>query len=64
MCVFCAAIPVTLAVGASAQQSQQKNAIINGLKRTAIPVKTVTAVVVAGLVVGSVVTHTRGFAGF
>ncbi|HEX7435060.1 MAG TPA: hypothetical protein VF326_15520 [Anaerolineaceae bacterium] len=59
MCIFCAAIPVTVALGASAQHSQRERAISTNPKQRQIPVKQVAAVVIAGLVVGSMVTHTH-----
>lgn len=59
MCIFCAAIPVTIALSASAQHSQREKALSPNPKQRQIPVKRVTVVVIAGLVVGSMVTHTH-----
>jgi len=64
MCVFCAAIPVTAAIGASVQSSQRervRRASINGIKppKILIPVGPTTAVVISGLVVASIVYHTH-----
>ena len=76
MCMFCAAIPATLAVGANAhvrQRRQQKQAEMNEKSvdevagqpadetagRTKPPASALTAIVVAGLVVASVIYHTQ-----
>ncbi|HVP21165.1 MAG TPA: hypothetical protein VMS73_04825 [Anaerolineaceae bacterium] len=64
MCVFCAAIPITAAIGASVQSSQRekiKQALMNGTKppKILIPVGPATAVAVSGLVVASIVYHTH-----
>jgi len=64
MCVFCAAIPVAMAVGASAKKSQQDGAIKAELEGKAPPRKLIsagkaTAVAVAGLAVASVIVHTQ-----
>jgi hypothetical protein len=64
MCVFCAAIPITMAIGAKAETSQRekaKDALARGEKppKRLVPVGPVTAVVVSGLVIASVVYHTH-----
>ncbi len=70
MCVFCASIPVAVALGASAKnrQNQQKKAAAadetagaDGEKpaRLEIPAGPATALVVAALVTGSVIVHTQ-----
>jgi hypothetical protein len=59
MCIFCAAIPVTIALGASAQSKQNKKAILNPAKLSHFPVKAATALVITGLLAGSVATHGR-----
>ena len=67
MCVFCAAIPFTMAIGARVQTSRRekvKQAIARGEKppRTLVPVGPATALVVSSLAVASIVYHTH-FAG-
>ena len=64
MCMFCAAIPAALAVGVNAQARQnrsEKEAEARGEEpdRPKVPPKAVTAVVVAGLAVASIVYHTQ-----
>ncbi len=64
MCVFCAAIPVAMAVGASAQKSQRegvKKAELDGKAppRKLISAGKATAIAVAGLAVASVIVHTQ-----
>jgi uncharacterized iron-regulated membrane protein len=64
MCMFCAAIPATLAVGAAAHQKQrleQQKSAEEGKKpaREALPAGKTTAVIVAGLAVASFVYHTQ-----
>jgi hypothetical protein len=64
MCMFCAAIPAALAVGVNAQTRQnrsEKEAEIRGDEpvRPKLPPKAITAVVVAGLAVASIVYHTQ-----
>ena len=64
MCVFCAAIPVTMAVGLSAKKSQQAKSRLAEAEgkvaaRRIIPAGPATTVVVAGLVIASVVYHTH-----
>lgn len=64
MCAFCAAIPVSVALGASAKARQKKAAIemeADGRKsnRLVIPAGKATAVVVTGLVICSIVYHTQ-----
>jgi hypothetical protein len=64
MCVFCAAIPATLAVGArlnAKQNESQKIAKSQGLPghRKQIPVRTLTMVAVTGLAVSSVIYHSH-----
>ena len=64
MCIFCAAIPVTVAFGAKAHTEQRHQA--EQAKTTGQPVKVrvlsagqITGILVAGLAIGSVVTHTH-----
>ena len=62
MCMFCAAIPATVAVGAAAnvrQKNEKQQAEMSGetAEKSKIPAGPVTAIVVAGLVVGSVIYH-------
>jgi hypothetical protein len=64
MCVFCAAIPITMAIGAKAESSQRektKEAVARGEKppRKLVPFGPATAVVVSGLAIASVVYHTH-----
>ncbi len=64
MCMFCAAIPATLAAGVNAQARQnraEKEAEIRGEEpaRPKVPPKTATILVVAGLAVASIVYHTQ-----
>ena len=61
MCIFCAAIPATVAASASIQHKQRQQNETPGpsAKASPFPIKKVTTVIVAGLVVGSVVTHTH-----
>ncbi len=64
MCVFCAAIPATLALGAHANVQRQRAdqmAEARGEERPEhkVGAKTVTGLAVAGLVVASVVYHTQ-----
>jgi hypothetical protein len=64
MCMFCAAIPAALAVGASAQARQNRNEKEAGRRGEEgsppkVPPKAATAVVVAGLAVASIVYHTQ-----
>lgn len=64
MCMFCAAIPAALAVGANAQAKQHRSeaeAKARGDKptRSKVPPKAATAIVVAGLAVGSIVYHSQ-----
>jgi len=59
MCIFCAAIPFTLAVGARLnvqQKENQKNAASQG---KALPVGALTIIAVSGLAVSSVIYHTH-----
>jgi uncharacterized iron-regulated membrane protein len=64
MCMFCAAIPATLALGAAANQKQrlagQKN-VEEGKTpaRPVLPAGKTTALIVAGLAIASAVTHTQ-----
>jgi hypothetical protein len=62
--MFCAAIPATIAVGAAAHQKQhlaQQQNEVSGKKpyKPALPAGKVSAVIVTGLVVASVVYHTQ-----
>jgi len=64
MCVFCAAIPVAMAVGATAQNKQREGIKKAELGGKAPPRKLIspgkaTAVVVAGLAVASIIVHTQ-----
>jgi hypothetical protein len=64
MCVFCAAIPATLAIGAKAKSKQRQEAELakvegKTLPRKIIPVGTSTAVAVTGLAVCSIIYHTH-----
>lgn len=66
MCMFCAAIPATLAAGAATRQKQnlakQKDEEDGKpVTKSVLPAGPVTAVIVAGLAVASVVYHTHGF---
>ena len=63
MCVFCAAIPATLAVGAAATKQQreiERQTSANGAQpaKRRIPAGPTTALLVTGLLVCSVVYHT------
>ncbi len=68
MCVFCATVPMAASVGAMATAKQKQarreqaevdtpDATPTGLK--AIPAERVTAVVIAGIVAGSVFYHSQ-----
>ncbi len=64
MCVFCAAIPATMAIGASVKNSQRKKAKLAETKGENPPMELVpagpaTAVIVTSLMVASVVYHTH-----
>ncbi len=64
MCMFCAAIPATLAVGAAVRQKQhlaQLKTQDEGKTppKPILPAGPATAVIVTGLAVASVVYHTR-----
>jgi hypothetical protein len=64
MCMFCAAIPATLAVGAAARQKQhlaQQRSEDGGKtpSKPVLPAGPVTAVIVTGLAIASVVYHTQ-----
>ena len=68
MCLFCAAIPATLAVGANVharQQRQQRLAEAQELQtdekvsQPRIPAAAATTLVVVGLVTASVIYHTQ-----
>ncbi len=62
MCMFCAAIPATLAVAGKLNADQQKNirnAEENGAAPQPKPIKAVAAGVIVLLAVGSVVYHTH-----
>jgi hypothetical protein len=63
MCMFCAAIPATLAVGAKihSQQRQEEQRAKAGIERAdagKLPIKAMTAIAVTSLVVASLVYHT------
>ena len=63
MCVFCAAIPATLAIGANAKIQQNKQIKLEDerklSKQSNIPVGLTTGLVVGGLVVSSIIYHTQ-----
>ncbi|HVN53656.1 MAG TPA: hypothetical protein VMT46_04945 [Anaerolineaceae bacterium] len=64
MCVFCAAIPVAAAVGAKARADQLHEARLaesdpGKHKKPAFPAGKATAVVITGLVIGSITVHTH-----
>ena len=64
MCIFCAAIPATLAMGArmnAKQNDRQKIAKSKGqtVRRKELPVGPLTIVAVTGLAVSSVIYHTH-----
>ena len=65
MCVFCAAIPVAAAVGAKARASQLREAKLTEIdpakrKKSILSAGKATAVVITGLVIGSITVHTHG----
>jgi hypothetical protein len=62
MCVFCAAVPATLSMGVAVdgqEREKRKVAEAHGEtpRRPALPVRKVTSLVVAGLVVAAVINH-------
>lgn len=72
MCIFCAAIPAAAALGAAAQgkraEARRRAAAEPRVETTVeptrpavspdrLPIAAITGVVIAGLIVGSVVTH-------
>lgn len=64
MCMFCAAIPAALALGANAQSRQRLQKIQAEEKgeqppRPNLPAGPTTAVVVAGLVISSIIYHSQ-----
>jgi hypothetical protein len=64
MCMFCAAIPATLAVGAATRQKQrlaQQKDEEEGKPpvKPVVPVGPATTIIVAGLAVASVIYHTQ-----
>ncbi len=63
MCIFCAAIPLTAAAGASFHRKQQKNAIqidpSEGRPRKRQPVGKATAAAITLLLICSVYYHTH-----
>ncbi len=65
MCMFCAAIPAALAVGAKAQAKQRQQAQImepvgkQPPNRVRIPAAPATAVVVTGLAIAAIWYHTQ-----
>jgi hypothetical protein len=63
MCVFCAAIPATLAIGANAKIQQNKQIKLEEAqklsKQSNIPVGLTTGLVVGGLVISSIIYHTQ-----
>jgi hypothetical protein len=64
MCIFCAAIPASMALGASAQARQNRakkeaEELGKAAPKPVVPAGPATAGVVALLAVGSAVVHTR-----
>jgi hypothetical protein len=65
MCVFCAAVPATVALGAAAKAKQQQSANPQTDAKPlphwmlALPAERVAAVVIVGLMAGSAMYHTR-----
>ncbi len=64
MCIFCAAIPATLAVGArlnAKHDDRQKISTSNDqpVRRKKLPIGPLTIVAVTGLAVSSVIYHTH-----
>ena len=63
MCVFCAAIPATMAIGANAKIQQNKQIKheedLKLSSQSKIPVGLTTSLVVGGLVVSSIIYHTQ-----
>lgn len=60
MCLFCASIPVTLAVGVNLQRRRLEEQRQSGEAENqppTLPVSPLTAVAVAGLVLSSVIYH-------
>ncbi len=63
MCMFCAAIPMTIALGSAVnanQQEKRREAIQHGIPMPSrsIPYHKLTLIVTGGLIVSSVVYHT------
>jgi hypothetical protein len=64
MCIFCAAIPVTLAMGARLNAKQKNNQEITAPQGQAVhlkhlPVGALTIIAVSGLTVSAVIYHTH-----
>ena len=64
MCIFCAAIPITAAIGARVQtqqrhQTEEAKATGQPAKQRTLSAGQITGIVVAGLAVGSVIYHTH-----
>lgn len=59
MCVFCAAIPATLAVGVKLDAEQKRQRGEKPAPRQMVPVKPITAAAVAGLAVASLLYHSQ-----
>ena len=63
MCVFCAAIPATLAIGANVKIQQNKQIKQEEdhkiSSQSKIPVGLTTSLVVGGLVVSSIIYHSQ-----
>lgn len=65
MCMFCAAVPMTAALGAAATAKQKRNAqqppnatpVQPSVRK--LPAEQITLVVIGGLLVGSVVYHSQ-----
>lgn len=59
MCMFCAAIPVTAAVGARLDAKQKGEARDTGEERSEKPIKAITAGLIVLLLAGSITYHTH-----
>jgi hypothetical protein len=64
MCIFCAAIPVTVSLGARAHSRQLRDARLAEArgerpKRRSLPTGPLTVVAVSGLLAGSIFYHTH-----
>jgi hypothetical protein len=64
MCVFCSAIPAAMTIGVSAKVKQNQNIKLAEMRgqphpHAVVPTGRITALVVSGLVVCSVIYHTH-----